>query len=49
MDESNSYFHPSWMKVTYTFIQGWKLFSPKNSAPIRKVGEEAGVLAVIIT
>jgi hypothetical protein len=22
MDESNSYFHPSWMKVTYTFIQG---------------------------
>jgi hypothetical protein len=30
-----------WMKVSS--------FSPKNSAPIRKVGEEAGVMAVIFT
>jgi hypothetical protein len=60
-------FHP-WMKVSFTFIQGWKYlllsykdesifyfhprmkvanFSPKNSAPIGKVGEAAGVMDVI--
>jgi hypothetical protein len=39
-NESNLYFHPR-MKV--------KSFSPKNSTPIQNVGEEAGVMAVILT
>jgi hypothetical protein len=38
-DESNLYLHP-WMKVSS--------FLPKTSAPIRKVGEKTGVMAIIV-